>query len=99
MFISSENKKVSAKVGLNIKEQRELRGWSVTQLAFQMSKNGHHTERSQISKIEHGHAGISVDRLVAFAEVFSIEPQTLLREPGWSKFPWASEIDRKAVGR
>ena len=97
MFIAAIPGIASKKVGQNVKEQRESKGWSVTQLAFQMGENGHQIERTQISKIEHGHAGISIDRLLAFAEVFSIQPQTLLREPGWSKFPWSSVIERQAV--
>lgn len=99
MFIAPVPKQASQKVGQNIKEQRELRGWSVTQLADQMTQIGFDIERPQVSKIEHGRQCVTVDRLVAFARVLDVTPLTLLREPGWSKFPWASEIERQAVGR
>jgi transcriptional regulator with XRE-family HTH domain len=89
----------SQKVGQNIKEQRAQRNFSVTELARQMTKSGHEIERSQVSKIENGHAGITVDRLLAFAEALDVDPLLLLREPGWSKFPWSAEIDRQAVVR
>lgn len=99
MFIAPVNKQASAQVGQNIKEQRKARGWSVTELADRVSHAGCEIERTQVSKIEHGRLGVTVDRLVGFAAAFGIDAIVLLREPGWSKFPWASEIDRKAVGR
>ncbi len=89
----------SQKVGQNIKEQRAQRNLSVTELARQMTNSGYEIERTQVSKIENGHAGVTVDRLLAFAEALNVDPLLLLREPGWSKFPWSAEIDRQAVGR
>jgi transcriptional regulator with XRE-family HTH domain len=97
MLIAAVPKIASQKVGQNIKEQRAQRNFSVAELARQMTDSGHEIERSQVSKIEHGHAGISVERLLAFAAVLDVNPLVLLREPGWSKFPWSSAIDGQVV--
>jgi transcriptional regulator with XRE-family HTH domain len=97
MFIAADQNSVSRKVGANIREQRELCGLTQKDLGVEMGRVGLPLSNTEISKIESGTRRIGVNQLVAFAQALHVAPATLLREPGWSKFPWASEIDRQAV--
>lgn len=72
---------VSQSVGRNVRHWRRWKGISEAALADALASIGHPVRRNAISAIETGQQGVSVDRLVAFAEVLQISPQQLLEGP------------------
>jgi transcriptional regulator with XRE-family HTH domain len=100
MFIAPVKSEVSKKIGQNVREIRKRSGLTQRDLAEAMSRLGFPMDKAKVSRLENG-SGVFVDvaKLMALASSLQIEPLVLLREPGWSKFPWASEIDRQAVGQ
>jgi ribosome-binding protein aMBF1 (putative translation factor) len=89
----------SKKVGQNIRELRNFLGMSQSDLGRAMSHLGIPMKAAEVSRIETGTRRIGVEQLVAFAQALDVSVLSLLREPGWSKFPWSAEIDRQVVVR
>lgn len=58
----------------NIRQLRKERGWSQETLA---KKTGY-TDRSSIAKIEAGEVDLSQSKIVAFANVFDVDPVELM---------------------
>jgi transcriptional regulator with XRE-family HTH domain len=99
MLIAPAKGDASKKVGQNIRELRNSLGMSQSDLGRAMSHLGIPMKASEVSRIETGTRRIGVEQLVAFAQALDVSVLSLLREPGWSKFPWSAEIDRQAVGQ
>lgn len=78
-------------VARRVMEMREARGWTQTQMADEM-KGIRKINQSSISKIEALERKITVDNLLAFAEVFNTTPEHLLRTDGDDE---AAALDEK----
>lgn len=61
---------------VNIKLQRQLKGWSQAELAKRVG----YSDKSMISKIENGKIDLYQSQIMAFADVFGCSVSTLL---GW----------------
>jgi transcriptional regulator with XRE-family HTH domain len=73
--VSSSSRLTPAKVfGQRVREMRELRGYTQTELARRM-----HLERTTLNKIERGsRSDVSISQLFAFAEALEVAPIRLL---------------------
>lgn len=72
---------VSIAVGQHIAAWRRWHGLSGTTLAEAMSARGLPMRHTTISDIENGHQRVTVDQLVAFAEVLQVTTEQLLKGP------------------
>ena len=62
----------------NIKKYRKMRGWTQDELA----QRAGYTDRSSIAKIEAGKFDLPQSKILAFADIFEIDPGTLMGMDG-----------------
>lgn len=72
---------VSITVGRNVRAWRRWQGLSGTAVAQSMAARGLPMSHTGLSEIENGHQRVTVDQLVAFAEVLRLTPEQLLAGP------------------
>ncbi|MFC1410368.1 helix-turn-helix domain-containing protein [Streptacidiphilus sp. N1-12] len=72
---------VSIAVGQNIAAWRRWHGLSGSTLSASMAARGLPMSPANLSNIENGHQRVTVDQLVAFAQVLGLTPEQLLKGP------------------
>lgn len=72
---------VSVTVGRNVAAWRRWHGLSGSTLAASMASRGLPMSHTNLSNIENGHQRVTVDQLVAFAEVLRLSTEQLLKGP------------------
>jgi len=65
-------------VRMTLRRQRSLRGWTQKQLAERLAKSGYPRSQTDVSRLESGERGLSVDDLVALACALNVSPVRLL---------------------
>lgn len=66
---------INKRVGINIREYREKKGWSQEQLAFEADLH-----RAYIGQIERGEKNIGLMNLEKIAEALNIKPEGLFKK-------------------
>lgn len=69
-------------VGSLITEARKRRGWTITELAAAAG-----VDRGNLSKVERGERGASLDMLLALARVIDIDLNLLVKSDGLEDAP------------
>ena len=82
---------VSQRAGQNIRRERKLRDWTLTEFSFRMTEAGYRLSPATIRQVERGSTEgrgsrirpLSVDELMGFSEVLNVPPMLLLQEDSW----------------
>lgn len=93
---------VSQRAGRNIRRERKLRMWTLTEMSFRMTEAGYWLSPATIRQIERGSTegkgsrvrALSVDECMAFSEVLEVPVTVLLyREAEWESMPGSAGAD------
>lgn len=81
MLVENERPSVEARAGRRVRELRQARGWSQTDLATHLRPYGFDLTQSTVAKLEAGARPTRLDELDALAAVLGVPLADLIRDP------------------